>query len=228
LGLSLSMLYQEKLSDAEHTYGKDQFKEKKIELQKQYRDPALQYIRHSTTESPEYVDALIAFLEQKYPEALKQSEVVTEKAGWLYEGLLLQGNIFTAMGDDQVAFGKNAAASEFYDKARKAYLAAAQKGQSDPQVYEGLCSLQFTIQDMLIQQKGTCPPSIVDEGINYCSKALQADSKNITANLLASDIYKLRAYEETINGQDCSASVRNGVNFANAALKIDPQNSSAF
>jgi eukaryotic-like serine/threonine-protein kinase len=228
LGLSLAMLYQEKLSEAEHTYGKDQFKEKKLELQKQYRDAALQYIKHSTTESPEYVDALIAYLEQKYPEALKKSGQVTQKAGWLYEGLLLQGNIFSAMGNDQVAIGKNDVASEFYGKARQAYLAAAQKGQSDPQIYEGLCALQYTIQEMLIQQKGTCPPSISEEGIHYCQKALQADSKNITANLLAADIYKLIAYEETIDGKDCSASVKTGVNFANAVLKIDPENSSAF
>jgi serine/threonine-protein kinase len=228
LGLSLAMLYQEKLSDAEHTYSKDQLKEKKVELQKQYRDLALQYIRHSTTESPEYVDAVIAYLEQKYPEALKKSEAVTQKAGWLYEGLLLHGNIFTAMGDDQFAMGKNDAASEFYDKARNAYLAAAKKGQSDPQIYEGLCSLQYKIQDMMIQQKGTCPASIPEEGISYCQKALQADSKNITGNLLAADIYKLIAYEQTISGKDDSASVKNAVDFANAALKIDPQNSSAF
>jgi eukaryotic-like serine/threonine-protein kinase len=228
LGLSLAMLYQQTLNEAEHTYSKDQLAEKKLELQKKYRDPALKFIRGSTSESPEYVNALISYLEQNYSEALKKSELVTQKVGWMYEGLLLQGNIFTAMGNDQVAIGNYAAANEFFDRARKAYLAAAQKGQSDPQVYEGLCSLQAIVQDITINEKGSCPPSVTDEGIGYCQKALQADSQNVTANLLASSIYGLLAYEQSVNGKDSSTAVANGVRHIQAALKIDPGNSSAF
>lgn len=228
LGLSLAMLYQQELTEAEHTNSKDQLQEKKLELQKKYRDPALQFIRGSTSESPEYVNALISYLEQNYSEALKKSEAITQKVGWLYEGTLLQGNIYTAMGNDQVAIGKYAAANDFFDRARKAYLAAAQKGQSDPQIYEGLCSLQTIVQDITINEKGSCPPAVTDEGIGYCQKALQADSKNVTANLVASNIYSLLAYEQSINGKDSSSAVQNGVNHIQAALKIDPENSSAF
>src|SRR6185436_6838797 len=66
LGLSLDMLYQEKLREAEGIYSKEQLIQKKIELEKKYRDPALQYIKSgaSVSEDPEYVKALIAFLEK--------------------------------------------------------------------------------------------------------------------------------------------------------------------
>ena len=226
LGLSLAMLYQEKLREAEQTYSKEQLTEAKGRLGKQYRVPALQYIQQgsSASESPEYVAALISFLEHKYPQALSKSEAAMRRVSWLYEAQILQGDIFAEMGNDQKAIGKTDIAGNSYNKAKTAYLEAAKKGQSDPEVYTGLCAVQASIQEMQLEEKGSSSDTLVKEGISACEKALKADSQNINANLYSAKIYTDFAYSQYLHGIDCAVATERAADFARAVLKIEPDN----
>ena len=226
LGLTLAMLYQEKLSEAEWFYDKEELIQQKKELEKKYRDPALQYIQSgaSAAEDPEYIQALIAFLEKRYEEALKQTEIAEQKASWLYEAKILQGQIFKAMGDDQRLIGKTDVAANYYDKARAAFLEASRKGQSDSKVYEGLCGLQSSVLSMQLDEKGSSSETLVQEGVRHCETALQADSKNINANLHAAAIYTDFAYAQYLHGVDPAAATDKAADFARAILKFEPEN----
>ncbi len=133
MGLSLALLYQEKLREAHQLYSKDQLIRRKTELEKQYRDSASRFIRQgaSGSEASEYVDALLAFMAKQYPEALRKADAASRKIPWLYEGKILEGDILTAIGNDHRGLGKSTTASEFFEKAKSTYLQAASKGQSD-------------------------------------------------------------------------------------------------
>ena len=229
LGLSLAMLYQEKLREAEQLYNKQQFNQRKLELEKHYRLPAKQYIQKgaNASEAPEYVQALLAFLEKQYPEALNKARAAEQQISWHYESKKLQGDILAAMANDQSNVGKTNAAAELYEKAKEAYLEAAMKGQSDPQIYEGLCALQSALQKMHLDQQGTPPPEVVEEGIRYCEKAIIADSGTINANLYAAEIYTDLAYDQYLHGIDCTKATEKAVRFAGTVLKTDSQNGSA-
>jgi len=232
LGLSLAMLYRDKLQQAEGLYKKDQLQQRKKALEKQYRDPALLYIKHGSgsagSEPPEYVDALFAFLGKKYFEAQQKAEYAAKKISWLYEAKLLSGDSFREIGSEQRMQGKADSAYEYFAKAKDSYLEAARKGQSNPEIFEGLCSIQLALQSLIMEQKGTVPDPIRQDGVDYCEEALKADSKNINANLLAARIYDFWISDQASYGKDYAASAANGEKFALAALKIDPENGYAY
>src|SRR5262249_36129442 len=69
LGLTMGSLYQQGLEAADRIGDKKTREARKQELQTQYRDPALRYLEQSRgmdMESPEYVEALMAFYEKRY------------------------------------------------------------------------------------------------------------------------------------------------------------------
>jgi serine/threonine protein kinase len=226
LGLSLAMLYQLKLQEAEQTYGKERVDERKKELEKQYRVPAIQFIQQRTAsfESPEYIEALLTFLAKQYPEALKKAEISSTRVSWLYEAKILQGDVLTALANEERKKGNIDSAISLFEKAQNAYLNAAIKGQSDPKVYEGACGVQSAIHEMLIESKGIASEERVKEGIGYCEKALKADSTSINANLIASRIYRNVAFDQTHHGRDVSDAAEKAASYARNVLKIDPKN----
>lgn len=232
LGLSLAMLYREKLQQAEGLYKKDQLEQRKKALEKQYRDPALIFVKQGSgsagSEPPEYVNALFAFLGKNYFEAQQKAEYAAKKISWLYEATLLRGDSLREIGTEQRMLGKADSAYEYYARAKTAYLDAAKKGQSNPQIYEGLCSIQLAQQIMTLEQKGTVPDNVPQEGAAYCEKALMSDSKDINANLLAARIYDLSISDQATFGKDYSASAAKGEKFARAALNIDPESGLAY
>ena len=225
LGLSLAMLYGEKLREAEQLYNKDQRTRRKLELEKLYRAPAFEYIQKGATasEAAEYVQALLTFLAKKYPQALKKARAAEQRHSWHYESKKLQGDIFAAMGNDQSSVGNTAGASELYEKAKVAYLEAASKGQSDPQIYDALCSVQSSIQEMLASQKGSSPETVLQQGLDYCEKAIQIDSGDVNAKLLASKLYRDWAFTQSERGRETGHLLQKSENFARDALKTDPE-----
>jgi eukaryotic-like serine/threonine-protein kinase len=232
LGLSLAMLYREKLQQAEGLYKKDQLEQRKKVLEKQYRDPALIFVKKGSgsagSEPPEYVDALFAFLGKKYFDAHQKAEYAAKKISWLYEAKLLSGDSLREIGTEQGLLGKADSAYEYYAKAKASYLEAAKKGQSNPQIFEGLCSIQLVLQSLILDQKGTVPDEVPEEGVAYCEKALMADAKDINANLLATRIYDLWINDQSVYGKDYTKSAQQGEKYAHAALKIDPESGLAY
>ena len=229
LGLTLAMLYQEKLREAESLYSKQQLVEQRAKLEKQYRDPALQYIQYapSASEDPKYVKALIAFLEKRYDAALQQVETTEREKSWLYERKLLQGHILAAIGNDQRQIGKTDVATHFYQKAKAAYLEASKKGQSDPQVYEGLCSLQAGLLRMQMTQTAISPEPAYREGISYCDQALNADPEYVLAYLKAARAHLDWGYYQRMHGHPLKVIAEKAIQNARAILRMDPENPSA-
>ncbi|HSE41377.1 MAG TPA: protein kinase, partial [Acidobacteriota bacterium] len=214
LGLAMALLYQEKLFEAEQLYTKEQLKQRKSELEKLYLSPALQYIQKgaNVSESPEYVQALLDFLQKKYPQALNKATAAEQQISWHYESKKLQGDVYTAMGNEQREVGNISQSSDLYRKAESAYIEAARKGESDPQIYEALCRLQDSVQVIQVDLQRKSSEADVEKAIKYCKSALKIDSKNIDANLIASRIYKNWAFYQTDHGNDPSIAVENSVN----------------
>lgn len=229
LGYSLAMLYQQKLREAEQTVDKTQLKSRKDQLDKTYRDPALKFIRQgvTSTEAPEYVSALISFYSQDYENSLKHAETASEKFSWFYEAKKLQGDVYKAMGSEQQEAGQIHKAEGFFDKARTAYLEAARKGQSDPDIYGGLCALHEKIIRMQMTQTAVTPQKTYEEGISYCDSALRADPQNVSALLTSAQINTNWGYYQRTHGQDLRKTIQKAVQVAKIALRSDPENPSA-
>lgn len=226
LGYALALLYREKLSQAQGLYSKEQLVQEKARLEKEYRDPALQYLQSaaSVSEDPEYVKALIAFMEKRNDEGLKHAGLSAQKITWLYEANLLQGQILTAQGNDLRDTGKTEAAQRLYEQAKSALLEAAKKGQSDSQVYEGLCALQSAVLLMQMTQSGISPRPIYEEGVAYCGQALAADSSNAAALVTETKLHVQFAYYLRGHGETLRKCGERAIQCAKAALQIEPEN----
>lgn len=230
LGYSLAMLYSEKLKEAEQTVNKEQLEFRKVELEKKYRDPALNFIKQgaSTSEAPEFVEAILAFLGKDYPQSLQKAEAASIKITWLYEAKKLQGDVYTTIGNDRRDAGNSVEALDQYQKAKTVYIEAARKGQSDSDIYEGLCALQANVVQMQISQSGISPENEFRQGLSYCQQALRIEPQSIQANVIASKLYRDFAYYQRYHGQDCSGSLSQAIQYAKEALNIDPNNASAY
>jgi eukaryotic-like serine/threonine-protein kinase len=229
LGLALAMLYQEKILEAEQLYSREQLNQRKSEFEKLYLSPAVQYIKkgENVSESPQYVQAILHFLQKQYPQALNQANAAEQDVPWNYESKKLQGDIFTAMGNEQSELGKITKGFELYGKANTSYLEAAKKGESDPQIYEALCYLQARIQELRIDQRTKLSEEDIENAVSYCKSALRLDAGSINANLTASRLYKDWAFYQSDHGNDPSIAAEKAMNFAKAALKIDSESAVA-
>ena len=72
--------------------------EKMKQAEREYRDPALAYLQQSRgldVDSPEYVEALLAFYERRYPDALKKAQEAYARLPWLHEARGLEARILT-------------------------------------------------------------------------------------------------------------------------------------
>jgi serine/threonine protein kinase len=229
LGLSLAMLYQENLRDAEQTSNKEQLNFTKAKLETKYRNPALSYIRQgaSTSEAPEHVEAILAYIASDYSKALKYSDLAAKKITWLYEAQKLQGDIYKSMAREHMNSGENQKATELFKKSKGAYLEAMRKAQSDPQIYEGLCSLHQQIMQMKLRQSAMLILKDYEEAISYCNSAIQIEPQYVPALLTSVQTHIGWAYYQRTHGEELGATIQKAIVVSEKALKIEPNNSSA-
>ena len=228
IGFSLAMLYREKLKEAEQTVEKSQLNHRKDQLKKTYRDPAVEYIRRSnfTSEAPEYVAALLSFFSKDYTNALKYCNIAVQKFPAFYEAQTLQGDIYKAIGDERRDVGKLIEAEAFYSKAADVYLAAAKKGQSDPNIFVGLCALQSGIIRMQAHQTKISPERTYKAAISYCDSALNADPEYVQALLTSASTHVEWGIYQQEHGQDISETMDNAIQVSKLAIQADHNNPS--
>ncbi|KAF0211852.1 MAG: hypothetical protein FD167_5333, partial [bacterium] len=124
LGQIMGALYQKALEETSQITNPDIRKSREREIEKEYRNPALEYLRKSKSlvaVSPSYVEGLIAFYEKKYNEALEKSQQAFEQTPALYEAKKLEADIYLQIGSDKQEIGDYKGAKEDYQKAGQAY-----------------------------------------------------------------------------------------------------------
>ncbi len=72
-----------------------------VEIERELRDPALEHLRSggggSSVDAPAYAEALIAFYEGRFDEALTATRQAFLEEKWLYEAKRLEGDILLEM-----------------------------------------------------------------------------------------------------------------------------------
>jgi len=170
LGRTLGALFEQGLADARRSGDKSWQEKRRVELAAQYLQPALRSLEKSRSlelESPEYLDGLIAYYQQKYEEAQSKGRRAAALLPWLYEAEQLEGN---ALFERALAL-KN---SGEYDDSRKLlqdslrhYQAAAEIGRSDEQVYDALCTA-WQLHAELDRTQGRPQEDAMQRSINAC------------------------------------------------------------
>lgn len=231
LGTALSVRFTEGMAEADRIPGKEEREAKERQIERQYRDPAFWFLnrgKQAQTESPEYIEALLAYLSRRYETGLQKASSASKTMPWLYEADLLRGNIYRAMATDPKLSSNPDEIEVLYQKAEVAYREAAEKAESDPALYEALCSLGT--QKMIFQNhyRTEIPETMYRQAMSSCDAALVADPESFAA-------YSSRALVQVRwgsyladNGSAAAPVLDQAVGTATRATELNPRSDSAF
>lgn len=226
LGRTLGALYEQELAAARRLRDEQQQAERLREIERVYREPALAYLRSSRgvveVDSIEHVEALMAFWEGRYDDALDKAATAYREVPWLYEALALQGDVRVATGVAAYQRGDYEAALDAYHRAQEVYAAAAEKGRSDARIYEGQCNLGRELMVLASYGLLTSPEPHFEYGLAACERARQVDPERPQPWHLESILYWRLGEYEMYAGVDPTAHLESADAAASRALEMSP------
>ncbi|MEW6365622.1 MAG: protein kinase [Acidobacteriota bacterium] len=234
LGRTLGALYLKQLEQIERITDRDARGAKRLEIEKAFRDPAIEHLRRVRdvgTESPDYVKGLVAFYEKQYEPALRRARAAREAAVWLYEASILEGDVHRAMGSEKQDRGEYEAARAEYDLAEAAYQLAASVGESDPDTYQQLCALHVTTMRLLLYEIGGDPTPYFERVTSAVNRMLQADPKSAEAHGAMAEAHWLHGEYLMMHGAGAQPALDEfdrAVEAASRSLALDSQNDKPY
>ena len=224
LALVYGHLYQEAVLEAERLRTPELREARRRDLERQYRDPALAYLRQSggaDVPSPEYVAALLALHESRFDDALGQLDALGERRSWLYEVPQLRGDILRARASRRWNQGDEAGARADVEAGRRAYAAAAALGESVPEVHLALAKLET--QELIFELYGrgeVLPP--FTRGQAAVARALQALPDHADSLVQEAWLHNRLAEYRMGRGGDVEEALQKASAAARRALALEP------
>lgn len=207
---------------------------RKQEIKREYRDPALNYLKMSggiEVEAPAFVEGLIAFYEERYDEALTKSLAAFQQQPTLHEAKRLTGDIHVAVATDFMLNGQYDKAKELLRLAGEDYAEAIEIGESDPAVYECECERQLRLLEIEIDA-GIAGESAGREAFHNalaaCDKALVANPVNAVAYSKKSGVYWRWGEYQVNYGQDPRATLSQAIEMGEQAVRCDGKKYEAY
>ncbi len=177
LGLTLGLMYPREIDRANRIPDKQAKEQKKAEIDKEFKQPALQLINEgsSAIEAPEFVEGLICFLDKRYSEALQKTQIAFQRQPWFFEAKKLEADILRAMANESREVGDTKKAIDHYEKAETAYHEALRKGSSYALGYGSLCALGYDWTTLMIYSTGVPDEQILKKSVEACNNSLKVN-----------------------------------------------------
>jgi serine/threonine-protein kinase len=242
LALALGHLYDEHLRNEElasdqvaHSINQlgsaplspEQRQARRSELARLYRDPARSWARLSQDAvvlPAEYMEALLAFYEERYDDALTKLNVLGERMPWFYEAPKLRGDILHRRAIMRWDEGKRTAEERAqveadFEAARQTYARAADTAQSAPETHYGLARVEWATISMELYGPGGVRPHI-ERGLEHLSRALQAAPDHAASWVLQATLYRNLA--NASHGSEAEEPLRKAIESARTAVALAP------
>jgi serine/threonine-protein kinase len=229
LGAVFGELYQRQLQTLGLISNTQSRENRQKEIERQYRDPALRYLRIAKGvhfESTHYAEGLVAFYEKKYDLALRKANDAIASTPWFYHASKMEGDIRVSQGIEKARAGDYSAASENYMKAGVAYQRAMEIGRSDASLYEAECRRWIEILEALVRETIPSDESFKN-GIAACDQALQINKENAEAYNKKAIVYQHWGDTLANYGKDSEPMFQKVIETAEAALRWKPQSAEA-
>jgi serine/threonine-protein kinase len=224
LGRALGDVYRRALEEAERTLAGEELAERRRELARIYRDPALAHLRRSAgvrVDSPELVQALIAAHERRYEDAVKRAAEARQALPWLYEAWLIEGESLAHLAKRRREGGDEEAADDLYRQADVALRQAVAIGQSDPRTHDQLARLWASILEWVYRSRDGAALERALVRAEAASRAgLTADPGRASIHLRLAYAYKLWAQHRMQRGEDPAPALAPASRAAGRALAL--------
>lgn len=232
LGHTYGEIYSHELSKIDRDPDPAIREAKKRRLKKEYGDKALDFLKKGwgvEVDSPEYVQANMAFYEMKFEAAMELANVAIKKVPWLFEARRLQGNIEQKQADFLYSEGKYSDGLKVYGNAEDFYLKALKMAPSDAASLDMLCRLYANAMDAeSYLAMETEESRFVEKGERACRNAVIADPTMASSYGYLSQIYRQQAEFLINRNEDASAVVQSAIDAALTSLKVAPRTARAL
>src|SRR5215210_7090673 len=199
------------------------------EIEGKYLRPALAYLKEATAdpERSPYLDALIAYYEKRYPQALDQARRAYLQTPWLYEAGEIEAAVYMAQGSDAANGGRYEEAQRLYERADEVYRRLIERAPSDPGLYTGDCDRSArSIASAMARED--VPENRVAAALAACDRALEVDPELADALALKASIFWRLGDQKFKRGSDPSADLASGIRLADRAIALDGRNARAY
>ena len=230
LGLVLGHLYERRLQESRQLDDEAVREAFLRDIESTYRDPALDHLRSSrasVTEVVAHAEALIAYYESRYDEALTKARTAFEHAPWLYEAKRLEGDIHVELGTESSFRGDYDDALLELGRAGEAYATAAEIARSDATIYQGDCSRWFQAMEVEVR-RGDAAVDEYTNALRLCSQSLQVDPDRAEIHELLARLHWRRADVVHDGGGDPGPYLDRAVTAARRAIEIEPTSAAAY
>jgi len=229
LGLALGTLYEREQGSLAAIANDSIREDRRRQIEQQYRDPALQYLRSAsdgTAPDLRYVQALIAYYDGDRERALQLAADAAEGLPWLYEARVLVGRIHAAEAADAAGQGRFDDARRDLERAGAAYAGAAEVGRSDPRVHLALCEL--ATQEMYLDRDRGQPMEDAFAAANgACERALLVDPAGPDVWIRMAQFEQSMAFHQMYRGVDPGPLAEEARRHAEQALALAPDRAEA-
>jgi hypothetical protein len=220
LGRVLAERYQAGLEDAARLADADLRRARREELERAYLRPAQAALRASQgaeSESRQYLLALLALAERRFPEAVRHGARAFAEDPSRFEAGMLVGQVHLQLGREARERGDYDAAARWLGEGRRAYAAAAGVARSAPEVHAARCALEAAALDLEVARG-----SPVEEGFAgaraACGAALAADPESASAHASLSQAFLLLGDDRGERGADAAPAYGSAIEVAGRGM----------
>lgn len=226
LGRAYGALYREALQELEQIEEPAQRVSFAEEIQRQFRDRALEILAlagDAPSLPSAWVEGLVAFYDGRPEDALERARAAFERAPWLHEAKVLEGDAELAVARARLDRGDFHGCLEAADRAQAAFETAAQVARSDADTRRGLCSLHGLRMELALRTGGDPePPFGAAEAA--CGEALVINPEGVPARNLLARANWLLADALSDRGLDPSRHLARAERLALEAVELEPAN----
>ena len=224
LGQALAALYQRGLYEARGIASPDLRRSREQQLAQDLREEALARLREgagATHTSPALVRAQLALVEERWDEALRETETAARQTPWLHEAVRLRGEIWLARAEAQTSRGETEAAATSLQSAEEAVARAVDLARSDPEARAADCQRRL----LLLKagaRSGTSPRPLLAPLRQACRAAADLDTEAARAVAdLGLGLVTLAEWQQA-HGEDPAAILAEAESLARDAVARRP------
>ncbi|MEW6365094.1 MAG: protein kinase [Acidobacteriota bacterium] len=182
LGQAIGEQYKKAIEGLRGISGREERQKKLAALQREYRDPAVSFLRAAAGSSivpADYVHAQIAAYEKRYDDALSAARRAFDQVPWFYEAKCLEGEVLSALTLDQRRAGKIEEAQDSFQRSVDAYHDAARIGESDIRAYVGLVAAWLDLLYFQVETRRGGDRETLDKLLSAVETGVRIDPVNL-------------------------------------------------
>ncbi|MBV8202714.1 MAG: serine/threonine protein kinase [Acidobacteria bacterium] len=220
LGRVLAERYQAGLEDAARLADADLRRARREEVARAFLQPARAALRRSQGaegESRQYLLALLALADRRFPEAVRHAARAFAEDPARFEAGMLVGEVHLQLGREARERGDYPAAARWLGEGRRAYAAAAAVARSAPEVHAARCALEAAALDLELARGDSVEGSLA--GVRAaCGAALAADPESAAAHASLAQVYVLLGDDRGGRGADAAGAYGAAIDVAGRGL----------